>query len=142
MSKWLDAARAAPEPEWKCRDNSAKRDKSPPIGTIVPFGTGAEKLNRKSPSDLQARDPLLAYSFAVEAAAESFPAPGPSRCAECGSQLTDRFIALMGGARVCNDGLDCLTRYGTRRKRHGVQALRKQGVEPPQGWTLPDGTAP
>ena len=140
-SKWLD---------WTPPKTSTQRTDITDEISSVSFVSASSKrfqgLNVTDPrhlTDTDARDHLLEYSFAVEAAAESFPTPRPSRCAACANRLTDRFIGLLHGAKVCNaPGLDCLIKYGTQRKRHGVEVLRRQGVEPPSGWTLPDGSEP
>ena len=137
-SKWLDWT-----PPETCTQRTDRTDKTPSVSFVSASSKRLEKKNAQSPSHSRPRDPLLAYSFAVEAAAESFPVPGPSRCASCGKRLHGRYIGLLHGARVCNaPELACLTKYGTRRKLYGVNQLRKQGVEPHRDFRLPDETKP
>ena len=86
----------------------------------------------------------LAYGEAVEAwLALFYEPPMIAACAGCGKPMDGAVLPLGDGTRVC-DRRDhaCLIRYGTARKRRGVGGLRALGIEPPRGWTLPDGEAP
>ena len=86
----------------------------------------------------------MAYGEAVEAwLAQFYKPPTVAACAGCGKPLDGAVLQVGNGARVCDrSDHSCLIRYGTARKQHGVQGLRALGIEPPRGWTLPDGEAP
>lgn len=86
----------------------------------------------------------LAFGQAIEAGCQRHHrAPPPEGCAGCGRPLGARAFGCGNRARVCErPDHGCLILYGTERQRQAALALRALDIEPPAGWTLPDGSTP
>ena len=142
MGKWADRAAQIPNPA--VRDKCANSAKSKPF---VPFGTIARLPETPNWPTRYAELIEIEHRFGrhgVEAArlafgrlierwcADHWTAPTAGNCAACGKPAPG--LLLMDAAAVCDDGLDCLTKYGTSRKQAAADALAVAGVAAPRGW--------